>query len=111
MFSILVWPRRMCTARKFPVAFRSSKRMCSIVFASKSDRRDPLINEMRLLPRAHMGRVVDAAGERIVLDRSAPTLEPRQEAAARVGHDFELNWPARLLLNYDCPRSQFSTRH
>jgi hypothetical protein len=58
-----------------------------------------------------MRGMVDPAGERIIFNRSAATTKPSQEAPASVRHDFELNWAARLLLNYHCPRSQLSARH
>jgi len=90
---------------------RSPERIGSIVFASKADRRALLVNATRILPRTHMGRVVDSAGKRIILGQSAAMLEPCQKAPASVRHDFELNGSARLLLNYHCPRSQLSTRH
>jgi len=55
-----------------------------------------------------MSAVVDPAGERIVLYRSAATFEPSEEAAASIRHDFELDWSTGLLLNHHCSRSQLT---
>src|SRR3546814_11164739 len=82
--------------------------MRSVIFASKTTRRDPFIDETRILTRAHMSGVVDPAGERKILDRSAAPLKPCQEAPASIRHDFELNRPIGLLLDHHRPRSQLT---
>lgn len=53
-------------------------------------------------------RHIDAARERVVLDRSATTLKPSEEAPACIRHGFELNWPTGLLLDHHGPRSQLT---
>jgi len=55
-----------------------------------------------------MRRVIDAARERIVLDRSTAPLKPCQEASTSIRHDLELNWSTGLLLNHHRPCSQLT---
>jgi hypothetical protein len=55
-----------------------------------------------------MSGVIDAARERIVLNRSAAPFEPSEEAPPSIRHDFELNWSTSLLLDYHRPCSQLT---
>ena len=50
----------------------------AVLVGSQSDRSHPLVNEARILPRAHMARVIDPAREGIILDRAATPFEPSQ---------------------------------
>lgn len=45
---------------------------------------DPFVDEARILSRAHMSGMIDPAGKRIVVYRSAATFEPNEKAPASI---------------------------
>jgi hypothetical protein len=55
-----------------------------------------------------VGCVIGAARERKIIQGSAPQFEPFQQTRANVIHQFELDWPAGLLLYDRSPRPYFS---
>jgi hypothetical protein len=71
----------------------------------QTDGGHPFIDEASVLPGAHMVRMVDATGKRVVGNSPSSTFKPHQEASAYIGGQFELNRSAGLLLHYygSCP--------
>jgi len=66
----------------------------------ETDRRDPLINQARVLPRAEVTEIVDAAWEGEVEDGAPAASKPRFKALSSLRHDFELHRSAGLLLDH-----------
>ena len=55
-----------------------------------------------------MTEINDATGKDKITNRATPPGEPGHQAIACLGHDFELHWPAGLLLDHCGPISQRS---
>ncbi len=55
--------------------------------------------------------MIDAAWEGVIIDRSAASLQPCQQARACCFHKFELHWPLRLTLHHDRAGTNTSARH
>ena len=72
--------------------------MCPIFAAVETDRCDPFVDQLRVLPGAEVAHVVDSAREDEIEDSTAAALQPRLQALTCFCHDFELNRPAGLLL-------------
>ena len=58
---------------------RSPQRVRAIIFAWQADARHPLIREASVLAGAHMSRMIGAAWEGIILQGSAPQLQPPEQ--------------------------------
>lgn len=82
-------------------SLRPPQRMRAVVLLSQTDRRHPLIHETSILSSAEVGGVIDAARKGVIIDRSAASLQPCQQARACCFHEFELYWPLRLTLHHD----------
>lgn len=76
-----------------------SHRVRAILASVEADRRDPFIDEARILPCAQMTEVIDPAWEYEVAYRPAAPIKPCFEALACLGHDLELHRTAGLLLD------------
>ena len=87
---------------------RPSQRMRAIILAWQADAGHPLIHQSGILAGAHMGGVIGAAREGVILQGAAPQFQPSQQAGASVVHQLELNGPPGLLLNNDRPCPNFS---
>jgi len=55
--------------------------------------------------------VIDAARERIIVNRAASPLKPGKQAGARIVHQLELNRSTGLLLNDDRARPNVIAAH
>ena len=86
---------------------RSPQRVRAIIFAWQADARHPLIHEASVLAGAHMSRMIGAAWEGIILQGSAPQLQPPEQTSASIVHQFELDRSPGLLLNDNRPRPNF----
>ena len=64
---------------------------------TKAHRNDPLVNEPSVLSRAEMARMIDAAGEGVVVYCATATLKPGEQAGPNISCQLEL-----------APASQFS---
>lgn len=80
---------------------RASERVCPILLWTQSDCAHSLIDQARVLPRAHVACVINPARERIVVDRATASIKPSQKAGSNIAGDFELNRSSRLLLHND----------
>lgn len=79
---------------------RSPQRMGSILAAHQPHSSHPLIDKPRILSGAEMTVAINPAWKNKILHRAAATLKPRQQAAASVWQEFELDGAAGLLLDY-----------
>lgn len=85
--------------------------MSSVLPLVQADRRDPLIDQARVLPRAQMTEVIDPTWEREVENGSTTSSQPCFQAFSCFGHDLELDWPTGLLLDYGCSVSDMAATH
>mgnify|MGYP007061213626 CR=1 FL=1 len=67
--------------------------MCSVFFGTQSNRRDPFIDQSRVLSSAEVPFVVDPARERVVVNTATTTFEPREQA--RLVSAVISNWTSR----------------
>lgn len=78
----------------------SPQGMRSIVFATRPDRRHPLVDQPGVLPDAEMFSVAYTTGEGIVIDCSSSALKPGKQTSSDSGRDIELHGPSSLLLDH-----------
>ena len=64
--------------------FRAEKRMGAILLRPSSDAGDLFINEARVLSRAEMISVIDAAWKDIISGCPAPPFQPGKQASSHV---------------------------
>lgn len=83
---------------------RATKRVRAIFFRTQTDRDYPLVNKLRILPRAHVVGAIDPAWKGTLADRAATPFEPSQKAGSHVAGDLELDRAPRLLLDHDRTR-------
>ncbi|MBB3773803.1 hypothetical protein FHS55_004448 [Angulomicrobium tetraedrale] len=57
---------------------RMAERMRSVFLGTQSNRRNPFIDQSRVLSSAEVPFVVDPARERVVVDTATTTFEPRE---------------------------------
>lgn len=86
---------------------RTPQRVRAIILAWQADARYPLIHKASVLAGAHMSRMIGAAREGIILQGSAPQLQPPEQTGACIVHQFELDRSPGLLLNDNRPRPNF----
>ena len=86
----------------------SPERMGAILRAGQTDPRHPLIDKAGILPRAEMIGMIDAAWEDEIIQRSATTLKPGEQAGPGVCEQLELHGTFRLLLDDHRPRSDLT---
>ena len=77
----------------------TTERICSVLLGTQPNRRNPFIDQSRVLSSAEMPLAVNSARERIVLDTAAAALQPREQTCPSVCGDLELHRPAGLLLD------------
>jgi hypothetical protein len=71
-------------------------RSSAVLSWTQADGSHPFVDQARIVPRAHMVRVIDTTREHLDLDRIATSFEPCQQAGSHIGGDFELGRPPRL---------------
>jgi hypothetical protein len=58
--------------------------MRAVILSPKADAGHPLINQSGILPRAQVIGMIDAAGEDIVAQGTATTLQPGEQASSGI---------------------------
>jgi hypothetical protein len=73
----------------------------AVIFGLKSYTYYPLANQVSILSRAHMVRMIIAAWEDEVVKSAATTLVPSEQGLARLLENLELRRSFGFLLHYD----------
>ena len=72
--------------------------MRAIFALVQADSCDPLINKPGILPSAQVTKIINAAWENIIIDRTTSAFKPFGQTASGFSHDFKLHRSGRLLL-------------
>ena len=75
--------------------------MGAVVLLMESDPSDPFVDEPGILSSADMVGMIIPAREGVVIERASSAFEPSEYTATGQLEEFELNGPARFLLDYD----------
>ena len=73
----------------------AAERMCSLFLGTQANRRNPFIDQSRVLSGTKVPSTVNSARERVVVDTATMAFEPREQTCPCVCGDLELDGPGR----------------